>query len=114
MSLESEFLEAFEEHSPVGIRQALARGASATKPIKGKTPIECFVEGYLRSPQFGACLRILLDAGGTIGDPLLEAILLDDESALQQLLSASGVDLNRRLRVPCAFTSCEGVTALHI
>jgi hypothetical protein len=34
MSLEADFLGAFEEHSPEGIRHALAAGASATKPIK--------------------------------------------------------------------------------
>ena len=112
MSLEADYLGAFEEHDSEGIRQALAAGASATTPIKGKTPVECLIEGYLRSPQFGVCLQILLDAGGTVGDPLLEAILLDDESALQRVIP--GQDLNRKLRIPCAFTSCEGVTALHI
>src|SRR5262245_29160019 len=113
MSIEADYLGAFEEHSPEGIRQALAAGASATKLIKGKTPIDSLIEGYLRSPRFGVCLRILLDAGASIDDPLLEALLLDDESAVRRLQDA-GQDLNRRLRIPCAFTSCEGVTALHI
>jgi len=114
MSLEADYLGAFEEHSPEGIRAALAAGASATALIKGKTPIDCLIEGYLRSPQFGACLRVLLDAGASIQDPLLEALLLDDAPAVQGLLNRPGQDLNRKLRVPCAFTSCEGVTALHL
>jgi ankyrin repeat protein len=113
MSLEADYLGAFEEHSPEGIRQALAAGASPTTLIKGKTPVECLIEGYLRSPQFGVCLRILLDAGASIGDPLLEAVLFDDDATLQRLLTTE-LDLKRNLRIPCAFTSCEGVTALHI
>jgi hypothetical protein len=48
MSLEGDYLGAFEEHSPEEIRRALAAGASATERIKGKTPIDCLIEGYLR------------------------------------------------------------------
>ena len=114
MSLESDYLEAFEVHSPEGIRAALAAGASATALINGKTPIVNFIEGYLRSSQFGTSLRVLLDAGASIDDPWLKAVLLDDATALQGLLSAPDTDLNRKFRVSCAFTSCEGVTALHL
>jgi hypothetical protein len=113
MSLEGDYLGAFEEHSPQEIRRALAAGASATQLIKGKKPIDCLIEGYLRSSRFADCLRILLDAGASIEDPLVKAVLLDDESAVRSLANA-GQDLNRKLRIPCAFTSCEGVTALHI
>jgi ankyrin repeat protein len=114
MSLEADYLGAFEEHSPEGIRAALAAGASATALINGKAPIDCFIEGYLRSSQFVPCLRVLLDAGATIADPLLEALLLDDAAAVQRLVSTPGQDLRRRMHVPSAFTSCEGVTALHV
>ena len=113
MSLEGDYLGAFEEHSPEEIRRALAAGASATKLIKGKTPIDSLIEGYLRSARFAGCLQILLDAGASIEDPLLRAVLLDDDLAVQRLAN-EGQELNRRLRIPCAFTSCEGVTALHI
>ncbi len=114
MSIEADYLGAFEEHSPEGIRDALAAGASATTLIKGKTPIDCLIEGYLRSSRFGACLRVLLDAGASIDDPLIKALLLDDGPAVQGLLKIPGQDLNRKLHVPCAFTSCAGVTALHL
>jgi ankyrin repeat protein len=113
MSLEADYLGAIEEHSPEEIRRALAAGASATQPVQGRKPMEYLIEGYFRSSRFNACLRILLDAGAAIDDPLLKAILLDDDSAVQRL-AETGENLNRKLRIPCAFTSCDGVTALHI
>src|SRR5689334_20472809 len=99
MSLESDYLEAFEEHSIEGIRRALASGASATLPIKGKAPLEILVEGYLRSSAFSDCLRILISAGAEI-DPLLAALLLDDDVTLQRLLATSPQLVERELQVP--------------
>jgi hypothetical protein len=113
MSLESEILEAFEEHSSDGIRRALAAGASATTPIKGKAPIDCLIEGYLRSARFADCLGVLLQAGATL-DPLLQALLLDDDRELRRLMSSPGQSVERKLHLHCAFTSCEGVAPLHV
>ncbi len=114
MSTEADLLGAFEEHSPDGIRDLLAAGVSATEPIKGKRPIDCLIEMYLRSPRFAECLQVLLDAGATISDPLLQVILLDDDTGLRGLLARSKETLKQTLSPLCAFTSCRGVTALHI
>jgi hypothetical protein len=115
MSVEADLLEAFEVHSPDEIRALLAAGASPVALIKGKTPVASLIEGYLRSDRFPECLRILLDAGATTGDPLVEAILLDDEGKLDDVLESEGTAAaHRRLSVACAFTSCEGVTPLHL
>jgi ankyrin repeat protein len=114
VSLESDYLEAFEVHSPDAIRSALAAGASTTSRIKGQRPIDALVQGYLRSPRFADCLRVLLDAGASVGDDMLQAVLLDDDAALRRLVTAPGADLARRVHVPCAFTSCDGVTLLHV
>ena len=114
MSLESDFLAAFETHAPDAIRAALARGASATALINGKTPIETLVEGYLRSPRFAECLRVLIDAGASTGDSLLEALLLDDEAALLELVRCDRRIVESGLSIRCAFTTCAGVTPLHI
>ena len=92
----------------------LAAGVSPTEPINGKRPIDVLIEMYLRSSRFAECLQVLLDAGATLGDPLLTALLLDDEAALRGLLSSSDEYPRRRLNPLCAFTSCRGVTALHI
>ena len=115
MLLEADLLGAFEEHCLDGIEKSLAAGASATEPIKGQKPIECFIAGYLRTPRFAECLRLLMDAGATIDDPLLEAVLLDDGEKLEKHLAGRDkTELTRKLNVANAFTSCVGVTALHV
>jgi hypothetical protein len=110
----TDLLGEFEEHSPSGIRALLAAGISPTEPINGRRPIDALIETYLRSPRFAECLQVLLDAGASIGDPLLAAVLLDDDAALRRLLSESHDNLQRKLSPLCAFTSCRGVSALHI
>ncbi|HEY3739644.1 MAG TPA: ankyrin repeat domain-containing protein [Bryobacteraceae bacterium] len=110
----ADLLGAFEEHSPDGIRALLAAGVSTTDPIKGRRPIDSLIEMYLRSTRFAECLQIMIDAGASVGDPLLEAVLLDDDRALQKLLSSSTEHIQRKLSPLCAFTSCRGVSALHI
>src|SRR5258708_29726918 len=114
MSLESDYLGAFETHSPNEIRAAFDAGASPVEPIKGKRPIDILIEMYTRSPRFAECLRVILDAGATIEDPLLEAVLLDDDAALRCIVKNSRLNLERKLHVQCAYTSCKGVTALHV
>jgi ankyrin repeat protein len=110
----ADLLGEFEEHSPAGIRALLAAGVSPTEPIDGKRPIDVLVEMYLRSSRFAECFQIMLDAGATVGNPLLEACLLDDDVALRGFLSGSGEKLSQKLNPLCAFTSCRGVTALHV
>jgi ankyrin repeat protein len=114
MSTGADLLGEFETHSLAGIRALLAAGVSPTEPINGKRPIDALIEMYLRSSRFADCLRVMLDAGATLDDPLLQAILLDDDAGLRGLLSGSSEILKRKLNPLCAFTSCRGVTALHI
>jgi Ankyrin repeat len=114
MPSSNDLLEGFEVHSPDGIRLALAAGVSPTAPIDGKRPIDILIEMYLRSSRFAECLQVMLDAGATVGDPLLESILLDNDSALRELLRQSSAFLQQNLNLLCAFTSCRGVSPLHI
>lgn len=108
-------LEAFEVHSPDQIRALFAEGASPVAPIKGKTPVASLIESYLRSDRFPECLRTLLNAGATMDDALVEAVLLDDEQKLDSVLRSEGTEAcHRRVSITCAFTSCAGVTALHL
>ncbi|MFN7919190.1 MAG: ankyrin repeat domain-containing protein [Bryobacteraceae bacterium] len=111
MATPADLLGAFEVHSPEEIRDILAAGVSATEPIDGKRPVDCLIEGYLRSTRFAECIRVMRDAGAEIGDPLLEAVLLDDAASLEKLAPAA---LESRLSPLTAFTSCRDVTALHL
>lgn len=112
MSTESDLLEAFECHSAQEIRRSLAAGISPVEPIKGKRPIDILIEMYTRSANFAECLLVMLDAGAVIDDPILAAVLLDDEAALRRALNPSV--LERKLTLLCAYTSCEGVSPLHV
>jgi hypothetical protein len=114
MSMEDALLGAFEVHSPTEIRALLSAGASPVALIKGKRPIDSLIESYLRSPRFAECLQDLIDAGASMGDPLLQAVLMDDDQGLHHLLKKSSQEAQRKLSPLCAFTSCRGVSALHL
>ena len=114
MSLESDLLGAFEVHSPEGIRAVLKAGQSPIEPIKGKTPMECLIEMYLRSSQFRDCVRVMLEAGAAIADPVLQAVLLDDVKMLRHLMKEPRFRTERKFDLDCTFTPLKGATALHI
>jgi hypothetical protein len=114
MSVTDDLVNAFEFHDPGLIRAALTAGASSTTPINGKAPVLLLIEMYTRSPKFPDCLRVMLDAGATVGDPALEAILLDDPSRLRTLIAEDSETLHRRFSMACAYTSLKGVSALHV
>ena len=57
MAAADDLLVAFEYHSPEMIRDALAAGADPRALIKGKTPIDCLIEMYLRSKRFAGLPR---------------------------------------------------------
>lgn len=113
MTRDAAFLRALEVHDPQGIRAALDAGASPTMPLDGMTPLDGLIGGYLRSPRFADCLRILFEAGAELEDPLLRAVLLDDAPAVRRLATA-GADVHQTMRVACAFTNCDRVTPLHL
>ena len=114
MSLEGDLLGAFEVHSPESIREVLKAGQSPIEPIKGKTPMECLIEMYLRSSKFRDCVRVMLEAGAVIEDSVLQSLLLDDVITLRQLMKTPSFKLERKFDLDCTFTPLNGVTALHI
>lgn len=114
MSANDDLLGAFELHDPQGIRKALAAGASPTAPIDGKRPIDWLISMYTRSPNFSACLRAMLGAGATVGNDLVEALLLDDDETSGRIIQQAPERLRERLSVESAYTSLRGVSALHV
>lgn len=112
--LESQFLGAAETHDPAAIREALAAGLDVQARIDGRTPVQWMHEMYYRSDAFPECLRLLLDAGGTLEDPKLEPVLLNDADALRNALRADPTLVHHRTSLVSTFTPLEDATLLHV
>ena len=114
MAMTDELLVAFECHQPDTIRTILKRGLDPNKKFKGKPPIDHLIEMYLRSPKFVACLKVMLEAGATIQNPAIQAVLLDDDKALRAVLKADQRAALQTIHMSCTFTSLKGVSLLHV
>ena len=109
-----EFLVACEVHSPARLRAALAAGLDVHAPIAGLSPVNTLVEMYTRSDAFPECLTVLLDAGGTLDDPVLAPVLLNDTDALTAALVRDSQLVHHRTSLRCTFTPLLGTTLLHV
>lgn len=105
---------AFETHDTTRIRAVLDAGFDVTAPVEGRTPVAWLTEMYFRSDRFPACLRLLLERGGTLDDPRLAPVLLDDPDALDAAVKHDPGLLAHRTSMVCAFTPLDGATLLHI
>jgi len=114
MTATDDLIGAFEIHSPPAILAALHAGADPRVPIRGKPPIRWLIEMYTRTSRFAKCLQAMLDAGATLDDPLLEAILLDDSGRLSNHLDSIPGELSRKIYLDGAYTCLQGVSALHL
>ncbi|MCA9131370.1 MAG: ankyrin repeat domain-containing protein [Planctomycetales bacterium] len=109
-----ELLSAFDGHDSHGVRAALEAGADACSPIRGKTPVMWLLQEYTRSDRLGDCLRLLLERGASLPDPLLTPVLLNDAHAVKTAINSDPTILQHRTRLVSAFTSLEGVSLLHV
>ncbi len=105
---------AIELHSPEQIQEALDAGVDARAPIRGKSPINWLTEMYSRGDNFPKCLRLLLDRGGVLDDPVLAPVLLNDTEALASALRTKPSLLEHRTNMTSAFTPLAGATLLHV
>ena len=104
----------FEIHSTKKIREALAAGIAVNGLLDGKSPMTHLIEMYLRSPRFSDCVRCLLEAGATLTDPALLAVLLDDGKLLRSELRKNPSLVHHRVDIWCAFTPLRGASLLHV
>ncbi|HKQ63213.1 MAG TPA: ankyrin repeat domain-containing protein [Candidatus Polarisedimenticolaceae bacterium] len=111
---EAELLVAFELHSVEGIRAAIDAGLDVRHPVGGKPPIQCLTEMYTRSDRFPACVRLLLEAGAELEDPVVAPVLLDDAAALAAAIRRDRSLLEHRTTLVSAFTPLVGVSLLHV
>jgi hypothetical protein len=105
---------AFDGHDIEAVRTALAAGADPCSPIGGKPPVLWLLEEYTRSDRLGDCLRLLLEGGAVLPDPLLSPVLLNDAPAVTAAIRAQPTVLDHRTTLVSAFTSLVGVSLLHV
>ena len=112
--LTDELLVAFELHSVDRIRSVLDAGLDPNLPIKARTPATWLTEMYSRSDEFPKCLRLLLDRGAVLEDPVVAPVLLNDATALAAAIRANPSLLAHRTSMDSAFTPLHGATLLHV
>jgi hypothetical protein len=112
--MEAELLLALELHDPERLGHCIDAGLDPGQPIRGRTPVTWLLEMYTRSERFPLCLRLLLQRGGSLDEPALGPVLLDDADALTRWLRASPERIAHRVSLPCAFTPLRDATLLHV
>jgi ankyrin repeat protein len=111
--LTNDLLVAFELHSVAQIRSVLDAGLDPRLPVKGKTPVNWLTEMYSRGDDCPKCLRLLLDRGALLDDPVVAPVLLND-GALAAAIRATPSLLHHRTSMVSAFTPLHGATLLHV
>ena len=111
---EEDLLSSFDGHHIEGVRDALRAGADPCSPIRGKTPIYWLLEEHVRSERLGDCLRLLLERGAKLEDPVVAPVLLDDADAVGSAVTAAPTLLEYRTTLTSSFASLVGVSLLHV
>ena len=112
--LDSELLVAFELHSVERIQSVLDAGLDLRHAIRGKPPATWLTEMYSRGDGFAKCLRLLLDRGAVLDDPILAPVLLNDVDQLAVAIRATPSLLQHRTSMMSAFTPLRGATLMHV
>ena len=112
--LEDAYVNATETHSVSEIRELLDAGLSPQAHIRGRSLINWLTEMYWRSDGFSACLRLLLERGAPMDDPLLAPVLLNDVEAISAAVRANPALLGHRTTLRSTFTPLVGASLLHV
>lgn len=105
---------AFEIHSAAGIKECFQNGLDPNQLVKGKPLIYELINMYLRSPLFKDCIKAFVDFGLKFDDQALLAVLLDDSTSLDKLLTYDKELVSKKYSLDCAFTPLHEATLLHI
>lgn len=104
----------FEIHSVDGIKECFINGIDPNQLYKGKPLIYEMINMYLRGPKFKNCIQAFVDFGLKFNDKVLLAVLLDDATLLDKLLTANKELLLKKYSLDCTFTPLYEASLLHI
>jgi len=109
-----DILAAIELHSVDRIRAALDGGLDPRAGVRGKPLVNWLTEMYSRGDDFPECLRLLLDRGAVLDDPVVAPVLLNDAADLEAAIRANPALLTHRTTMVSAFTPLIGASLLHV
>jgi hypothetical protein len=111
---DDDILVAIELHSVERIRAALDGGLDPRSRVRGKPLVNWLTEMYSRGDHFSECLRLLIDRGAALDDPVLAPVLLNDADGLRAAIQANSALLTHRTTMVSAFTPLVGASLLHV
>lgn len=111
---DDDILVALELHSVERLRAALDGGLDAGQFIQGKSLVNWLTEMYSRGDNFSVCLRLLLDRGAELNDPVVAPVLLNDAERLKSAIRSEPGLLTHRTTMVSAFTPLIGASLLHV
>jgi hypothetical protein len=107
-------LDAIERHSVEQITKMLDGGLDPRTSIREKSLVNWLTEMYSRGDNFPKCLRLLLDRGAVLDDPVLAPVLLNDAEQLTAAIRSNPAILAYRTTMVSAFTPLVGASLLHV
>src|SRR5665213_722094 len=105
---------AFEIHSVGGIKECFENGVDPNQSYNGKPLIYELINMYLRGPKFKNCIKAFVDFGLQFDDKVLLAVLLDDATSLDKLLTDNKAFVFKKYSLDCTFTPLYEASLLHI
>ena len=104
----------FEIHSVEGIKECFEKGVDPNSLYKGKPLIYEMINMYFRGPKFKSCIKAFVDFGLKFDDKVLLAVLADDATTLDNLLTDNKELLLKKYSLDCTFTPLYEASLLHI
>lgn len=111
---QKQLLIAIERHAIDDMDLLLGNGLNPCLPIDSKLPMQWLLEMYTRSTRFSDCVRVLLNYGASVGDNLLQQVLLQDVDTLTKSIQNDMSAVHHRVNIRCAYTPLLGASLLHV
>jgi len=105
---------AFELHNVDAIKECFENGIDPNQINNGRPLIYGLINMYSRGPMFRQCVKVFVDYGLQFDDKVLLAVLLDDATTLDNLLTADKAALTKKYSFHCTFTPLYEASLLHI
>ena len=114
MSKLDEVVEYIEMHDVDGIINCFKNGLDPNTVFRDQPLIYELTSEYARGPKFKDCVKAFIDHGLKFEDKALLAVLANDATQLQRLISADKQLVSKKYSLRCAYTPLHQVTLLHI